>query len=175
MRTPRFSPVLLLATILAAGCGVESLPTASPDEGALEASPSVAADNAPVVFTRTLVDEAFNPCIGMVDVSTFHQTVRLQFFEIGTDPVRHHLNLQLRHDVETEAGFTGKGAISRIQNGNFQKGEFTFTLTSNITLADDAGRRWRFHVLNHVTIRDGVVVGSEVERFDSFCVADTNT
>lgn len=166
----RLGPAILLTAVTAAGCGSEALPTDASDPGLSDDALTVTANRAPDVFTRTLVDHFPNPCIGRIDRAVFHQTVRTQFFETPSDPIRYHMNLKLRHDIVSDAGFAGKGVISIIENGNFETGEFTFTLTSNITMADDAGRRWQFHVLTHVTLRDGVVVGSEIEMLKSSCV-----
>jgi hypothetical protein len=173
MRILTIGVPVLLATVFAAGCSDRNAPTQLSEEPAF--------DQAPVV---TIVDEIepftfFNPCTGAEDVVSGSLTERFHFFETETDPPRHHFNVEVRIEIETEAGFSGF-AIQHFTDMGFPAPgapdeEFSSTFTLNVNLSNDTGQRVKGHVIVHTTIRKDkktgdLVVRSFVENVSFTCV-----
>lgn len=166
MRILTIGAPVLLATVFAAGCNDRNAPT--------ELSGEPAFDQAPVVETFPIAFTDFNPCTGADDDFFGTETLTIHFFELDTDPVRHHFNIQFRFDLETAAGFSGFGVGPVVDNGTPEPGaaneEFSFTVIRNFNLSNESGQRLKVHYNFHLTIRNGVVVRSLVDNFSVKCV-----
>jgi hypothetical protein len=129
-----------------------------------------------------------NPCIPGSpddgdDVVSGTQTVREHFFETETDPPRHHINVGVRTEIETEAGFSGFD-ISRFTDMGFPapgvpEEEFSSTFNLNVNLSNESGQRVIGHFTFHLTrMRDqttGELVNRAVVEKVSFrCVGNAN-
>ena len=173
MRILTIGAPVLLAAAFAAGCNERNALT--------ELSGEPAFDQAPVVI---IVDEIepftfFNPCTGDEDVVSGSLTVREHFFETETDPPRHHINVGVQSELETEAGFSGFDIQHFTDMGFPAPGvpeeEFSSTFTLNVNLSNDSGQRVKGHVNTHITIRKDkktgdLVVRSFVENVSFRCV-----
>jgi hypothetical protein len=171
MRTLTIGVAVLLATVFAAGCNDRNMPT--------ELSGKPAFDQAPVVTTFEIEPFTFfNPCTGAQDVVSGTATERFHFFETETDPPRHHINVQIRSELDTEAGFSGFDRSHFTDMGFPAPGvpdeEFSSTFTLSVNLSNDSGQRVKGHVNIHITIRKDqageLVVRSFVENISFRCV-----
>ena len=173
MRTSTIPAALLLATVFAAGCSDQKAPTEL-SEG--ELGPDFS--QAPVVFTESVSFTAFNPCTGGADDFSGTTTVRVHFFELGTDPVRHHINVHERLDLESAAGFSGSQVQEVVDNGTPEEGapdeEFSFAVVFNVDMSNDTHQRLKVHLNLHTIIRNGVVVRAEVFKLSFKCVGKPN-
>jgi hypothetical protein len=171
VRNPTISAAVILAAIFAAGCSDRNAPA--------ELSGDPGFDQAPVVETFEIEPFTFdNPCTGDQDVVSGTQTVRFHFFETETDPVRHHFNVEVRTEIETEAGFSGFD-LSHFTDMGFpapgaEDEEFSSTFTLNVKLSNDSGERVKGHVTSHTTrMRDqngDLVLRSDFVKVSFRCV-----
>lgn len=173
MRILTIGAPVLLATAFAAGCSDRNVPTQLSEEPAFNQAP------VPVEFEVAFSD--FNPCTGALDDFLVSVTGTVHFFELETDPVRHHFNNQFRGDVQTAAGFSGFDVLREVDNGTPEPGatdppeEFSFTFTLNRNLSNESGQRLSGHMKFHITIRnDGTVVRSLVDNVSLRCVGNPN-
>jgi hypothetical protein len=171
MRTLTIGVPVLLATVFAAGCSDRNAP--------VELSGDPGFDRAPVVTTFEIEPFAFdNPCIpgtGLDDVVRGTQTVREHFFETETDPPRHHINVGVRSEIETDAGFSGFDRSRFTDMGIPAPGvpeeEFTSTFTLTVNLSNDSGQRVIGHVISHLTRMRDQTTGELVNRAEVFKVS----
>jgi hypothetical protein len=173
MRTLTIGAPILLATVFAAGCSDRNAPTQLSEEPAFDEAPLVS--TFPVRFTFD------NPCIpgtGDDDVIFGTVTERFHFFETETDPPRHHINVEFRTEIETEAGFAGFD-IGHFTDMGFPapgdpEEEFSATFTVNVNLSNDSGQRVSGHIVFHITImkdkKGNLVVRSFVDKVSFKCV-----
>ncbi len=100
--------------------------------------------------------------------------MRVHFFELGTDPVRHHFNLHERLDLESAAGFSGSQVTEVVDNGTPEDlapdEEFSFAVVFNVDMSNDSGQRLKVHLNFNITIRNGVVVRAEIFKLSFNCV-----
>jgi hypothetical protein len=170
VRTLTIGAAVLLATVFAAGCNDRNVPTELSEEPAFDQAPLVS--TFPVTFTFD------NPCTGDEDVVRGTVTERFHFFETETDPVRHHFNVEVRTEIETDAGFSGFDIQHFTDMGFPAPGvpeeEFSSTFTVNVNLSNDSGQRVKGHIVFHITIRKdkkgNLVVRSFVENVSFRCV-----
>ena len=162
---------LLLVTALAVGCGEQKTPTGL---SSVEFGGAISFSRAPVVFALPFFDLPFpNPCIGAVEGFSGVRTFTLHEFVFG-DPVRHHFNLEIRIDLESTSGFSGFGVASFVDNGTPEPlapdEEFSFSVVENFTMTNDSKQQLKFHILEQLVIRNGVVARVDIVSFTVVCV-----
>ncbi len=161
MRTLTIGVPVFLVSVFAAGCSDRNAPA--------ELSGDPGFDRAPVVTTFEIEPFTFdNPCTGEEDVVSGTQTVREHFFETETDPPRHHINVGVRTEIETEAGFSGFD-ISRFTDMGFpapgvEDEEFSSTFNLNVNLSNESGQRVIGRVTFHITRMRDQTTGELVNR-----------
>jgi hypothetical protein len=156
-----------LAVALAVGCSDRTAPTELPF------GPNF--NQAPVTFTFPVAFTAFNACIGGPDDFFGTATQRVHFFVIG-DESQHHFNITTRFELESAAGFSGFSVQQDVDNGTEfgPDEEFSFLSALNVNMSNESGQRLKVHIVFHITIRNGVVVRSLVDRFSIDCVGVPN-